>query len=125
MHLYLGSDQVDKSNYEELIEFSKQCFIGCMTSFIYGNHVYLKEIYERPKRYHQLFIHNEKPQIIIMSQKTTKKSLIQFPSMSIDKILVSWLKNQIVSQLSTICVWNEQIFEKEDMFTKIEDFKIS
>ena len=60
-----------------------------------------------------------------MSQKTTKKSLIQFPSMSIDKILVSWLKNQIVSQLSTISVWNEQIFEKEDMFTKIEDFKIS
>ena len=74
MHLYLGSDQVDESDYEELIEFSKQCFIGCMTSFIYGNHVYLKEIYERPKRYHQLFIHNEKPKMIITAKEIYRKS---------------------------------------------------
>ena len=39
-----------------------------MPDFTYGDHVYLKEIGKKTKSYHQLFIHNEEPQIIIMTQ---------------------------------------------------------
>ena len=48
-----------------------------MTDFNYGDYVYLNEIDEKSKRYHQLFIHNEEPQMTIMKpKKLFKKSLI-------------------------------------------------
>ena len=54
------------------------------------------------------------------------KSLIRFPTMFFNRILVPWMQVNVdvVSQLSIIYVCNQQSQKKEDMFIEREDFKI-
>ena len=41
-----------------------------MPDFSYGDYAYLNEIDEKPKSYHEIFIHNICPDITIMNPRT-------------------------------------------------------
>ena len=63
-----------------------------MKPFTYGGYVYLNDIDEIPKHYHQLFIHKKGPGMTITSPKTLlKKKLIKYPTNVVDSMLVPWI----------------------------------
>ena len=74
--MYSYSDQIDEPDCEELIDLSK------MLHRVYGRfHLWWLCIFEwnlrETKNYHQLFIHNEEPEMVMNTPKQLlKKSII-------------------------------------------------
>ena len=49
MNFYILSHSTDENNKNEYIEFSKQCFIECMTYYTYGCYVYINNKNDTPE----------------------------------------------------------------------------
>ena len=56
--------QIDESDYEELIEYNKNCCIGCIPDSTYCCYLFLHEIYEIPKTF-SVFIKKYNPGMAI------------------------------------------------------------
>ena len=54
--------------------------------------VYLNGVNEKPKRYHQISIHNKEPQMPIMNPNKTLKIINTISFNIFDKMLVPWIQ---------------------------------
>ena len=60
-----------------------------MPYLTYGDYLYLDEIDDTPKSYLKLWNFQSNPDVTIMTPRTlSNKSLIQFPTMFVDQVLV-------------------------------------
>ena len=76
-----------------------------MPYFIYVDYVYLNEIDELPKRYHEIFIHNICHDINIMTPSYIfRKYLIKLPRMYVEGMIFPWMQHNfhIVTKVSRI-----------------------
>ena len=98
---------------EKLIKLSRKV-IGCMPDFIFVKKI--NWIEDRSKNYHEIFIHNIIPDIIIMAPSNILiKNLIGMPRYFVEDIIIPWMYQSIlmVENLLIIDVFNSQSHENE------------
>ena len=100
-------------------------YFRCMPYFTCVDYIYLNEIYDIPKKHHQLFIYKEEPGTTITPPKPFEGEVNKIPTMFVERMFLPWIQEnvQVVSQISRIDVWNQKGQEQDNIIISREGFK--